>query len=191
MGSDRDQRGIAMTTTTLAAGGHLHGSTGGALETYLRRPEGIHGVAANSFGGTVTVVCAIGPSVEDTVRHMRSRSWVNFLSSIPPLGRFRALSRRTRDMPVLVGWSVGAGQGFRVAEVFCAASVVLLAFPITAGLLYPSFRQLLRPEIAALTMAGTSLSVAMNAILLESTRLPGVRRTRLGEGVRRPSPVGA
>ncbi|MGE3600508.1 MAG: heavy metal translocating P-type ATPase [Dehalococcoidia bacterium] len=44
----------------------------------------------------------------------------------------------------------------------------ILAFPIAAGVLYPF---LLSPEIAALAMSGSSLLVAVNALLLKRTRL--------------------
>jgi Cu2+-exporting ATPase len=61
-----------------------------------------------------------------------------------------------------------------------AAGYNILAFPIAAGVFYPSFGLLLSPEIAALSMSGSSLIVALNALLLKRTRLPGVRRTRPG-----------
>jgi Cu2+-exporting ATPase len=50
-----------------------------------------------------------------------------------------------------------------------------IAFPIAAGVFYPTFGLLLRPEIAALSMSGSSLLVALNALLLKRTRLPGIR----------------
>jgi len=55
-----------------------------------------------------------------------------------------------------------------------------IAFPIAAGLFYPAFGLLLRPEIAAISMAGSSLLVALNALLLKRTRLPGIRATKPG-----------
>ncbi|MCL5997998.1 MAG: heavy metal translocating P-type ATPase, partial [Chloroflexi bacterium] len=57
-----------------------------------------------------------------------------------------------------------------------------IAFPIAAGVFYPAFGLLLRPEIAAISMAGSSLLVALNALLLKRTRLPGIRRNQPGEG---------
>jgi Cu2+-exporting ATPase len=59
-----------------------------------------------------------------------------------------------------------------------AAGYNTIAFPIAAGVFYPSFGLLLRPEIAALSMAGSSLLVALNALLLKRTRLPGIARVR-------------
>ena len=47
-----------------------------------------------------------------------------------------------------------------------------IAFPIAAGLFYPAFGFVLRPEIAALSMSGSSLIVAVNALLLKRLRLP-------------------
>jgi len=50
----------------------------------------------------------------------------------------------------------------------------------------------LRPEIAALMMSGSSLIVAVNALLLKRLKLPApVRETRAGGGVvREPTPLG-
>ena len=78
-----------------------------------------------------------------------------------------ALSRATvRKMKQNLAWAVGYNT---------------VAFPIAAGVFYPAFGLLLRPEIAALSMAGSSLLVALNALLLKRTRLPGVRRTKANQ----------
>lgn len=75
-----------------------------------------------------------------------------------------ALSRATvRKMRQNLFWAVGYNT---------------IAFPIAAGLLYPWFGLLLRPEIAALSMAGSSLLVAINALLLKRTHLPGISTYR-------------
>ncbi len=72
-----------------------------------------------------------------------------------------SLSRATvRKMKQNLAWAVGYNA---------------VAFPIAAGVFYPSFGLLLRPEIAALSMSGSSLLVALNALLLKRTRLPGIR----------------
>jgi P-type Cu2+ transporter len=47
-----------------------------------------------------------------------------------------------------------------------------VALPIAAGVFEPSFGLTLRPEIAALSMSGSSLLVAVNALLLERLRVP-------------------
>ncbi|MCE7988530.1 MAG: Cu(2+)-exporting ATPase [Caldilinea sp. CFX5] len=52
-----------------------------------------------------------------------------------------------------------------------AAGYNLIAFPIAAGLFYPTFGLVLRPEIAALSMSGSSLLVAVNALLLKRFNL--------------------
>ena len=41
------------------------------------------------------------------------------------------------------------------------------------GITRPAFGLVLRPEIAALSMSGSSLLVAVNALLLKRLRLPG------------------
>ncbi|MBF6989977.1 cation-translocating P-type ATPase [Cupriavidus sp. IK-TO18] len=53
-----------------------------------------------------------------------------------------------------------------------AVAYNLVAFPLAAGLLYPFT---LSPEIAALSMSGSSALVAINALLLKRTKLPGIR----------------
>lgn len=52
-----------------------------------------------------------------------------------------------------------------------AAGYNTIAFPLAAGILYPAFGLVLRPEIAALAMSGSSLIVAVNALLLKYTDL--------------------
>lgn len=46
-----------------------------------------------------------------------------------------------------------------------------IAFPLAAGVFYPAFGLVLRPEIAAIAMSGSSLIVATNALLLKYTKL--------------------
>ena len=73
-----------------------------------------------------------------------------------------ALSRATvRKMRQNLVWAVGYNA---------------VAFPIAMGLFYPAFGLVLRPEIAAISMAGSSFLVAVNALLLKRTKLEGIRR---------------
>jgi len=76
-------------------------------------------------------------------------------------------------------------------NLYWAVGYNTVAFPVAAGVFYPSFGLLLRPEIAALLMAGSSLLVALNALTLKRTRLPGVRRSRPGAGVEISGPAQA
>lgn len=43
----------------------------------------------------------------------------------------------------------------------------VLAIPVAAGVLYPSYGITLRPEVAALLMSLSSIIVAINAVLLK------------------------
>ncbi len=52
-----------------------------------------------------------------------------------------------------------------------AAGYNTIAFPIAAGVFYPAFGLILRPEIGAIAMSGSSLIVAVNALLLKYTQL--------------------
>ncbi|MFZ1653127.1 MAG: heavy metal translocating P-type ATPase [Candidatus Nanopelagicales bacterium] len=62
-----------------------------------------------------------------------------------------------RKMKQNLGWAVGYNS---------------VALPIAAGVFVPVFGLTLRPEIAAITMAGSSIIVAVNALLLKRLRLP-------------------
>jgi Cu2+-exporting ATPase len=62
-----------------------------------------------------------------------------------------------RKMRQNLGWAIGYNA---------------IALPIAAGVFYPAFGLVLRPEIAALTMSGSSLIVAVNALMLKRLRLP-------------------
>jgi Cu2+-exporting ATPase len=68
-----------------------------------------------------------------------------------------------RKMRQNLGWAIGYNA---------------IALPIAAGVFMPSIHLVLRPEIAALTMSGSSLLVATNALLLKRLRLPAVPDAR-------------
>jgi Cu2+-exporting ATPase len=69
------------------------------------------------------------------------------------------LSRATlRKMHQNLWWAVGYN---------------VIAFPLAAGVLYPF---VLSPEIAALSMSGSTLIVAINALLLKRTKLAGIHQ---------------
>jgi len=62
-----------------------------------------------------------------------------------------------RKMRQNLGWAVGYNA---------------VALPIAAGVFEPAFGLVLRPEIAALSMSGSSFLVAVNALMLKRLRLP-------------------
>ena len=69
------------------------------------------------------------------------------------------LSRATvRKMHQNLWWAVGYNA---------------IAFPLAAGVLYPF---VLSPEVAAISMSGSTLIVAINALLLKRTKLAGIRQ---------------
>ena len=70
-----------------------------------------------------------------------------------------ALSRATlRKMHQNLWWAVGYN---------------VIAFPLAAGVLYPF---VLSPEVAAISMSGSTLIVAINALMLKRTKLAGIRQ---------------
>ena len=71
------------------------------------------------------------------------------------------LSRATvRKMHQNLWWAVGYN---------------VIAFPLAAGVLYPF---VLSPEVAALSMSGSTLIVAINALMLKRTKLAGIKKAR-------------
>ena len=79
--------------------------------------------------------------------------------------------------PSAVADAVILARGVRtkiVENLFWAAIFNILAIPIAGGALYPSFRVLLAPEVSALLMNGSTLTVTLNALMLSRIRL---RRT--------------
>ena len=70
-----------------------------------------------------------------------------------------------RKMRQNLGWAIGYNS---------------VALPIAAGAFEPAFGLVLRPEIAALAMSGSSVLVAVNALLLKRLRLPGGDRRQDG-----------
>ena len=69
------------------------------------------------------------------------------------------LSRATvRKMHQNLWWAVGYNT---------------IAFPLAAGVLYPF---VLSPEVAAISMSGSTLIVAINALMLKRTKLVGIRQ---------------
>jgi Cu2+-exporting ATPase len=66
-----------------------------------------------------------------------------------------------RKMRQNLGWAVGYN---------------VIALPIAAGAFEPMFGLVLRPEVAALSMSGSSLIVAVNALMLKRLKLPADQR---------------
>jgi len=62
-----------------------------------------------------------------------------------------------RKMRQNLGWAIGYNA---------------IALPIAAGVFEPTFGLVLRPEIAALSMSGSSIIVAVNAVMLKRLHLP-------------------
>ena len=57
-------------------------------------------------------------------------------------------------------------------NIWWAAGYNAIAFPLAAGVLYPF---VLSPEVAALSMSGSTLVVALNALMLKRTKLNGTK----------------
>jgi Cu2+-exporting ATPase len=83
------------------------------------------------------------------------------------------LSRATvRKMHQNLWWAVGYNT---------------IAFPLAAGVLYPF---VLSPEVAAISMSGSTLIVAINALMLKRTKLAGIRQPGKTPAVKAEAPPG-
>lgn len=68
-----------------------------------------------------------------------------------------------RKMRQNLGWAIGYN---------------VIALPIAAGVFAPAFGLVLRPEVAALSMSGSSFIVAVNALALKRLKLPASQDVR-------------
>jgi len=93
-------------------------------------------------------------------------------------------------LDVVAGIQIGR-QTLRLIKqnLFWAFGYNTVAIPLGAGLLYPFFAQMVSPELAALLMATSSLSVTLNTLRMRGY-VPPIRRTRhTGGGATSSVPV--
>ena len=80
---------------------------------------------------------------------------------------------RSDPLDVSVALRVGKGTVRKERQnVAWAIGYNAIALPIAAGVFFPAFGLMLRPEIAALSMSGSTVVVTVNALLLKRLRLP-------------------
>lgn len=80
---------------------------------------------------------------------------------------------RSDPLDVSVALVIGKGTLRKMRQNLAwAIGYNVIALPIGAGVFAPAFGLVLRPEIAALSMSGSSLIVAVNALLLKRLTLP-------------------
>ncbi len=84
---------------------------------------------------------------------------------------------RSDPLDVATALLIGRGTGRKMRQnLGWAIGYNSIALPIAAGVFEPALGLVLRPEIAALSMSGSSVLVAVNARLLKRLRLPGAAR---------------
>jgi Cu2+-exporting ATPase len=79
------------------------------------------------------------------------------------------------DDPASVAIAIALARkvhGKTVQNLFWAAIYNLLAIPIAGGALYPAYRILLQPQWAALLMSGSTITVTLNALMLNRLHFP-------------------
>jgi P-type Cu2+ transporter len=80
---------------------------------------------------------------------------------------------RSDPLDVATAITIGRGTLRKMRQNLAwAVGYNAIALPIAAGVFQPAFGLVLRPEIAALSMSGSSLLVAINALLLKRLKLP-------------------
>ena len=83
---------------------------------------------------------------------------------------------RSDPMDVAIALRIGRGTLRKMRQnLGWAIGYNAIALPIAAGVFEPNFGLVLRPEIAALSMSGSSFIVAVNAVMLKRLRFPSVR----------------
>jgi P-type Cu2+ transporter len=90
---------------------------------------------------------------------------------------------RSDPLDVPVALRIGKGTLRKMRQnLGWAISYNTIALPIAAGVFAPAFGLVLRPEIAALSMSGSSLIVAVNALLLKRLKVPASTLSDPGGG---------
>jgi P-type Cu2+ transporter len=80
---------------------------------------------------------------------------------------------RSDPLDVATALAIGRGTLRKMRQNLAwAVGYNAIALPIAAGVFQPAFGLVLRPEIAAISMSGSSVIVAVNALLLKRLRLP-------------------
>jgi Cu2+-exporting ATPase len=80
---------------------------------------------------------------------------------------------RSDPLDVAMAITIGRGTLRKMRQNLAwAVGYNAIALPIAAGVFQPAFGLVLRPEIAALSMSGSSFLVAVNALLLKRLKLP-------------------
>ncbi len=80
---------------------------------------------------------------------------------------------RSDPLDVPIALRIGAGTVRKMRQnLTWAIGYNVVALPIAAGVFYPAYGIMLSPEIAAISMSGSSVIVAVNALLLKRLRLP-------------------
>ncbi|MCW1957832.1 MAG: heavy metal translocating P-type ATPase [Mycobacterium sp.] len=80
---------------------------------------------------------------------------------------------RSDPLDVPIALRIGRGTLRKMRQnLWWAVGYNVIALPIAAGVLVPALGFALRPEIAAMSMSGSSLIVAVNALMLKRLKLP-------------------
>ncbi|MCH1882842.1 heavy metal translocating P-type ATPase [Agrococcus sp. ARC_14] len=100
---------------------------------------------------------------------------------------------RSDPLDVPIALTIGKGTVRKMRQNLAwAIGYNVIALPIAAGVFYPAFGIMLSPEIAAISMSGSSVIVAVNALLLKRLRLPepGAAADSAKQGQPLPEPSG-
>ena len=97
---------------------------------------------------------------------------------------------RSDPLDVPIALTIGKGTVRKMRQNLAwAIGYNVIALPIAAGVFYPAFGIMLSPEIAAISMSGSSVIVAVNALLLKRLRLP--HQGGALDGAKREQPLAA
>jgi Cu2+-exporting ATPase len=97
---------------------------------------------------------------------------------------------RSDPLDVPVALRIGRGTLRKMRQNLAwAVGYNVIALPIAAGVFQPSLGPVLRPEIAALSMSGSSFIVAVNALMLKRLKLPAPPESQPSPRTPAPEPA--
>lgn len=97
---------------------------------------------------------------------------------------------RSDPLDVPIALRIGRGTLRKMRQNLAwAVGYNVIALPIAAGVFEPAFGLILRPEIAALSMSGSSFIVAVNALMLKRLKLPTPQASAPSAAATAPEPT--